>query len=45
MLKIIELSGFGNIAPIFSSQALLIILLNGGMNLNLFKVSMRAQRH
>ena len=38
MLKIIEPSGFGNIAPIFSSLALLIILFDGGMNLNLYKV-------
>jgi cell volume regulation protein A len=37
-LKIIEPSGFSNIAPIFSSVALLIILFDGGMNLNLYKV-------
>ena len=38
VLKIIEPSGFSNIAPIFSSVALLIILFDGGMNLNLYKV-------
>jgi cell volume regulation protein A len=38
MLKIIDPSGFGNIAPVFSSLALLIILFDGGMNLNLYKV-------
>jgi cell volume regulation protein A len=38
VFKIIEPSGFKNIAPVFSSLALLVILLDGGMNLNLYKV-------
>ena len=38
LLKIIEPSGFSNIAPLFSSLALLIILFDGGLNLNLYKV-------
>ncbi len=38
VLKIIDPSGFTNIAPIFSNLALLIILFDGGMNLNLYKV-------
>ncbi|MBN2336172.1 cation:proton antiporter [Candidatus Bathyarchaeota archaeon] len=37
-LHLIDPSGFANIAPIFSSLALLIILFDGGMNLNLYKV-------
>lgn len=38
VFKIIDPSGFKDIAPIFSSLALLIILFDGGMNLNLYKV-------
>ena len=38
LLKIIEPSGFSSVAPLFSSLALLIILFDGGMNLNLYKV-------
>ena len=34
----IEPTGFQSIAPIFSSLALLVILFDGGMNLNLYKV-------
>ncbi len=37
-LHLIDPTGFTNIAPIFSSLALLIILFDGGMNLNLYKV-------
>lgn len=37
-LKLINPSGFSEIAPIFSSLALLIILFDGGMSLNLYKV-------
>lgn len=38
VFHLIEPSGFQNIAPIFSSLALLVILFDGGMNLNLYKV-------
>jgi len=38
IFHLIEPSGFQNIAPIFSSLALLVILFDGGMNLNLYKV-------
>jgi len=38
VFNLIEPSGFQNIAPIFSSLALLVILFDGGMNLNLYKV-------
>ena len=38
VFHLVEPSSFTGIAPIFSSLALLIILLDGGMNLNLFKV-------
>lgn len=38
IFHLVEPSRFAGIAPIFSSIALLIILLDGGMNLNLFKV-------
>lgn len=38
IFHLVEPSSFAGIAPIFSSIALLIILLDGGMNLNLFKV-------
>jgi len=37
-LHLIDPTGFTSIAPIFSSLALLIILFDGGMNLNLYKV-------
>ena len=37
-LHLIDPAGFTNIAPIFSSLALLLILFDGGMNLNLYKV-------
>ncbi|HUV54008.1 MAG TPA: cation:proton antiporter [Candidatus Krumholzibacteriaceae bacterium] len=37
-LHLIDPTGFINIAPIFSGLALLIILFDGGMNLNLYKV-------
>lgn len=37
-LHLIDPTGFTNIAPIFSNLALLIILFDGGMNLNLYKV-------
>lgn len=38
VLHLIDPSGFTNIAPVFSSVALLIILFDGGMSLNLYKV-------
>jgi cell volume regulation protein A len=38
MLKFVDPSGFSSLAPVFSSLALIIILLDGGMNLNLYKV-------
>jgi cell volume regulation protein A len=37
-LHLIDPTGYTSIAPIFSSLALLIILFDGGMNLNLYKV-------
>jgi len=37
-LHLIDPAGFTNMAPIFSSLALLLILFDGGMNLNLYKV-------
>jgi len=37
-LHLIDPTGFTNIAPIFSNLALLIILFDGGMSLNLYKV-------
>lgn len=37
-LNLVNSSGFAGIAPIFSSLALLIILFDGGMSLNLYKV-------
>ena len=38
VFHLLEPSGFRNIAPIFSNLALLIILFDGGMSLNLYKV-------
>ena len=37
-LHLIDPTGFTNIAPIFSNLALFIILFDGGMSLNLYKV-------
>lgn len=38
VFNLIQPSGFQSIAPIFSNLALLVILFDGGMSLNLFKV-------
>jgi len=38
VFHLLEPSGFRNIAPIFTNLALLIILFDGGMSLNLYKV-------
>lgn len=38
LTRVIEPSSLLSIAPLFASLALLIILFNGGLNLNLFKV-------